>query len=42
MSTIRREIEDIVKIQIELLEDKKQLSDMKNTLNGVIRRFDTA
>lgn len=39
---IRRELEDTIKTQIELLETKIGTSEMKVSLNGIVSRMDTA
>lgn len=42
ISELDREIDDNVKIQTELLEMTWIISHLKNTLDGIIRRCDTA
>lgn len=37
----KEEIEDTVKIQIELLEMEETISGFKNTLDGIYNRFDS-
>lgn len=42
MSSFRRDVEDIKKTHIELIEKENTMSLLKNTLNGIYSRLDAS